>query len=45
MGKVIYETDPYNRLVARKTGERSGVSKFRKVLDGQFKTKENNNLY
>lgn len=45
MEKVIYETDPYNRLVARKTGEKSGVSKFRKVLDGQFKTKEDNNLY
>lgn len=36
MQKVRYEIDPYNRLV--------GLTKFRKVLDGKFKTDENNNL-
>lgn len=36
MQKVRYEIDPYNRLVY--------LPKFRKVLDGKFKTDENNNL-
>lgn len=36
MQKVRYEIDPYNRLV--------DLPKFRKVLDGKFRTDENNNL-
>ena len=44
MQKVRYEVDPYNRLVAVGSGGKSGVSRFRKALDGQFKLDENNNL-
>jgi len=36
MQKVRYEVDPYNRLVY--------LPKFRKVLDGKFKTDANNDL-
>ena len=41
---VRYELDPHNRLVIYKTGRKSGLPKFRKVLDGRFKTDELNNL-
>src|SRR3989338_2118402 len=41
---VRYEVDPHNRLVIYKTGRKSGLPKFRKVLDGRFKTDELNNL-
>lgn len=37
MEKIQYEVDPHNRLINDLTG-------FRKVLDGRFKTDENNNL-
>lgn len=38
MQKIRYELDPYNRLV------RSGLHKFRQVLDGRFRTDDNNEL-
>lgn len=42
MQKVRYELDPYNRLIVN--GAESGPEKFRRVLDGRFKTGENNEL-
>src|SRR3989338_10351638 len=44
MQKIRYEVDPHNRLVLDKSGGKSDLTKFRKVLDGQFKTDEFNNL-
>lgn len=44
MQKVRYELDPHNRLVLDKSGGKSDLPKFRKVLDGQFKTDQDNNL-
>ena len=41
--KIRYEPDPYNRLVLT-SGNKSGFRKFRKVLDGRFKTDKNNEL-
>lgn len=38
MEKVRYEIDPYNRLV------RTGLRKFRQVIDGRFRTDDNNEL-
>lgn len=43
MQKLRYELDPHNRLVL-KSGKKSDLEKFRKVLDGRFKTDENNEL-
>ncbi|MCG2711000.1 MAG: hypothetical protein L6416_01525 [Candidatus Omnitrophica bacterium] len=43
--KVTYEIDPYNRLVINKNGKKSELSRFRQVLDGRFKTDENNTVY
>lgn len=42
--KVTYEIDPYNRLVINKSGKKSQLSRFRQVLDGRFKTDENNTV-
>ncbi|MBU3912209.1 MAG: hypothetical protein KKD90_06465 [Candidatus Omnitrophica bacterium] len=42
--KIIYETDPHNKLIAKKTGKASGVTGYRQVLDGQFKTGKGNSL-
>jgi len=42
--RIYYETDPNNRLVRYKTQRRSDVAKFRKVLDGRFRTDKNNSL-
>jgi len=42
--KITYEIDPHNRLIAKKTGKTSGVTGFRKVLDGRFQTDKNNSL-
>ena len=39
-----YEVDPHNRLVVRKTGEKTKVKRFRKVYDGRFKLGKNNSL-
>lgn len=45
MQKARYEVDPYNRFVlARPRAKKSGLPRFRKVLDGRFGTDENNNL-
>ena len=43
MKRIRYEIDPHNRLIA-KGGRRTGFPKFRKVLDGRFKTAANNSL-
>lgn len=42
--KVRHELDPYNRLIIDESGTKSGLPKFRKVLDGKFKTDKFNNL-
>ena len=44
MRKIRYEVDPHNRLVVDDSGDDSAFPKFRKVLDGQFRTDENNTL-
>jgi len=44
MQKVRCEIDPYNRLVINGFGRKSDLTKFRKVLDGRFKTDDNNSL-
>ena len=43
MQKIRYELDPQNRLIL-KSGQKSGLRKFRKVLDGRFRTDDNNEL-
>ena len=43
--KVVYEVDPFNRLVASKTRRKSKVAGFRHVLDGTFKIDKNNTLF
>ena len=42
--KLRFETDPHNRLIYIKTGRRSKVARYRKVLDGYFKTNKDNSL-
>ncbi|MFA6320535.1 MAG: hypothetical protein WCY36_01620 [Candidatus Omnitrophota bacterium] len=44
MQKTYYETDPFNRLVINNSGTKSGLQKFRKILDGRFCIDGNNNL-
>ena len=53
MQKVRYEVDPYNRLVVRRPGRpgkpegsaaKTGLNKFRRVLDGRFRTDGHNEL-
>ena len=44
MEKVRYESDPYNRLVINSRREGSGLHKFRKVLDGQFRVGQKNSF-
>jgi hypothetical protein len=44
MQKIRYEVDPYNRLTLSPDGAESGLPLFRQVLDGKFKTNENNDL-
>ncbi|MBI5144390.1 MAG: hypothetical protein HZA30_04920 [Candidatus Omnitrophica bacterium] len=45
MVKTRYEVDPHNRLILEKTGVgQLGVPKYRKVLDGVFKTDRDNIL-
>ncbi|NQT06912.1 MAG: hypothetical protein HQ575_05160 [Candidatus Omnitrophica bacterium] len=44
MEKVRYEIDPHNRLVIEKTGKKADISRFRRVLDGRFKTGPDNSL-
>ncbi len=45
MQKIRYELDPHNRLILDRSGKKSDFPKFRKVLDGQFKTDKFNNLF
>jgi len=42
--KITYEVDPYNRLIIDKSGKKSGLSRFRQVLDGRFKIDKDNKL-
>ena len=42
--KIRYEIDPYNRFVLDGYGKKSDLPKFRKVIDGRFKTDKDNNL-
>ena len=44
MQTLRYEVDPHNRLIIKKTGKKTRVSKFRQVLDGRFKIDKKNNL-
>jgi hypothetical protein len=44
MQKVRYELDPYNRLTLGAPAGASGLPKFRRVLDGRFRTGEDNEL-
>ncbi len=43
--KLLYEVDPHNRLIIKKTGGASNVKRFRKVIKGRFKTDPKNRLY
>ena len=43
--RVLYEVDPHNRLIVKRTGARSNVKKFRQVVSGRFKTDKKNRLY
>lgn len=46
MGKVFYEVDPFNRLIAGSPpGRRSRVKKFRQALYGKFGVDKNNALF
>ena len=42
--KYRLETDPYNRVVVRSTSNKSGLRRFRKVIDGRFKLDRSNQL-
>lgn len=44
MQKVRYEVDPHNRLVVEEAGRKTKLTRFRKVLDGQFKVDGDNEL-
>lgn len=44
MQKARYELDPYNRLVLSGSRKNSQFPKFRKVVEGRFKTGANNEL-
>ena len=44
MQRVLYEIDPFNRLIVNQAGTESGLQKFRKVLDGEFKVDEYNSI-
>ena len=44
MKKIQYETDPHNRLVVSGSGRKSGLPKFRQVIDGRFRLDKDNNL-
>lgn len=42
--RIKYEIDPHNRLVIDETSEKKDISRFRRVLDGKFKTDAGNSL-
>jgi len=44
MQKIRYELDPHNRLILNEGLKKTDLLRFRKVLDGNFKTDEDNNL-
>ncbi|HDZ77395.1 MAG TPA: hypothetical protein ENH41_04875 [Candidatus Omnitrophica bacterium] len=44
MPKIKYEIDPHNRLVAKISGKASRISKYRKVLDGNFRIDKKSRL-
>ncbi len=44
MQKLRYEVDPHNRLVVSETGKSLPPTRFRRVLDGSFKTGPGNSL-
>ena len=44
MEKLRYEVDPHNRLIIQETGKKLPLTRFRRVLDGRFKTGPNNSL-
>jgi len=44
MEKTRYEIDPHNRLVINGSGGKGSLPRFRRVIDGRFKTDENNDL-
>ncbi len=44
MSKIYYEVDPHNRLIVKRTGRKSLLSRYRTCLEGRFKTDEDNSL-
>lgn len=44
MKKIRYEVDPHNRLVLKKGGTKSRLTRFRRVLDGRFRSTADNTL-
>src|SRR4030043_28085 len=42
--KLIYELDPHNRMIAGSGAKSSGLSRFRYVIDGEFKIGRGNSL-
>ncbi|OGW85358.1 MAG: hypothetical protein A2987_04480 [Omnitrophica bacterium RIFCSPLOWO2_01_FULL_45_10] len=44
MQRIRYEVDPFNRLIIDKRAKKSGLPKFRKVIDGRFKIDGKNEL-
>lgn len=44
MKKVRYEVDPHNRLVIEKTGRKTRLSRYRRVINGIFKIDKKNRL-
>ncbi|MBD3425908.1 MAG: hypothetical protein GF409_01600 [Candidatus Omnitrophica bacterium] len=44
MYKQKIEIDPYNRLVLLASGRKSGLPRFRQVIEGRFSTDKDNNL-
>ena len=43
--KVLYDIDPHNRLIIKKSAVKSKVKRFRKIVNGRFKTDSKNKLY
>lgn len=41
---VTYEIDLFNHLIINNSGKESQLSRFRQVLDGQFKIVDNNTV-
>ncbi len=44
MPRIRYEVDPHNRLIIDKSGKKSELSRFRRVLDGRFRISRRNTL-